>query len=68
MPEPALAPQTSIFNFNAYSPPEIEEAIEKVGVTKAKLPFIPCFMLGIVAGAASASVRSTSLSSPATRI
>lgn len=51
MPEPALAPQTSIFNFNAYSPPEIEEAIEKVGVTKAKLPFIPCFMLGIVAGA-----------------
>ena len=48
----APAPQqTSIFSFNAYAPAEIEEAIEKVGVTKANLPFIPCFMLGIVAGA-----------------
>ena len=51
MSEPVPAPQPFIFNFNAYSPPEIEDAIEKVGVTKANLPFIPCFMLGIVAGA-----------------
>lgn len=51
MSEPVPVPQSSIFNFNAYSPPEIEDAIEKVGVTKANLPFIPCFMLGIVAGA-----------------
>ncbi len=46
------APQPAIFNFNAYNPAEIEEAIEKVGVAKANLPFLPCFMLGIIAGAA----------------
>lgn len=51
MSEPVPAPQPFIFNFNAYSPPEIEDAIEKVGVTKANLPFVPCFMLGVVAGA-----------------
>jgi len=48
MADPALQP--AIFNFNAYNPAEIEEATEKVGVTKANLPFLPCFMLGIVAG------------------
>lgn len=50
MTDQVPAPQPAIFSFNAYSPPEIEEAIEKVGVTKAHLPFWPCFMLGIVAG------------------
>lgn len=40
-----------ILNFNAYSPAEIENAIEKVGVKKVNLPFLPCFMLGVVAGA-----------------
>jgi len=40
-----------VFIFNAYSPAEIEEAVEKVGVVKATLPFLPCFMLAIMAGA-----------------
>ena len=44
------APPSAIFNFNAYSPAEMEEAIEKVGVTKAALPFMPCFLLGMIAG------------------
>ena len=43
-------PSPAIFGLNAYSPAEIEDAIERVGVAKAKLPFLPCFMLGIVAG------------------
>jgi formate transporter len=51
MPEPIPAPSPGIFSFNAYNPAEIEEATEKVGVTKANLPFLPCFMLAIVAGA-----------------
>jgi formate transporter len=46
----APAPQPAIFNFNAYSPAEIEDAIEKVGVTKAGLPFLPCLMLAMIAG------------------
>jgi formate transporter len=46
------APQPAIFNFNAYSPAEIEEAIEKVGVTKAALPLLPCLMLAVIAGGA----------------
>jgi len=50
MTDPAPAPQPAIFSFNAYSPAEIEEAIEKVGVGKATMPFLPCFMLAIVAG------------------
>jgi len=45
------APAPAIFNFNAYNPAEIEEAIETVGIKKATLPFLPCFMLGIIAGA-----------------
>lgn len=50
MSEKKAASRKAVFNFNAYSPPEIEEAIEKVGVTKAALPFLPCLMLAIVAG------------------
>jgi hypothetical protein len=45
-------PRPAIFNFNAYSPAEIEEAIEKVGVTKAALPLLPCLMLAVIAGGA----------------
>ena len=41
-----------MFNFNAYSPAEVEEAIEKVGVTKAALPLLPCLMLAMIAGGA----------------
>jgi formate/nitrite transporter len=50
MAEPAPAPQVPIFNLQAYSPAEIKEAVEKVGVKKANLPFLASFMLAIVAG------------------
>src|SRR6476646_11709528 len=50
MAEPAPAPQPPIFNLQAYSPAEIKEAVEKVGVKKATLPFLSSFMLAIVAG------------------
>jgi formate transporter len=50
MAEPVPPPQMPIFNLQAYSPAEIEEAIEKVGVKKANLPFLASFMLAIVAG------------------
>src|SRR6201982_1898973 len=39
-----------LFNLQAYSPAEIKEAVEKVGVKKANLPFLVSFMLAIVAG------------------
>src|SRR3954454_638640 len=44
------APQPPIFNLQAYSPAEIKEAVEKVGVKKANLPLLASFMLAIVAG------------------
>ena len=50
MTDPAPAPPPPIFNFNAYSPAEIQEAIEKVGVKKATMAFLPSFMLAVVAG------------------
>lgn len=43
------APQPT-FNFNAYSPAEIQALIETVGVKKVTLPVLPCFMLALVAG------------------
>src|SRR5215831_16057416 len=50
MTDPAPAPAPAIFNFNAYSPAEIQDAIERVGVKKANMPFLPSFMLAAVAG------------------
>ena len=50
MADRAPAPQPPIFNLNAYSPAEIKEAVEKVGVKKTRLPFLASFMLAIVAG------------------
>ena len=50
MPDRIPAPQPAIFNLQAYSPAEIKEAVEKVGVKKANLPFLASFMLAIVAG------------------
>jgi len=50
MAEPVPRSQVPIFNLQAYSPAEIEEAVEKVGVKKANLPFLASFMLAIVAG------------------
>jgi formate/nitrite transporter len=50
MADRAPAPQPPIFNLRAYSPAEIKEAVEKVGVKKANLPFLASFMLSIVGG------------------
>ena len=50
MAEPAPASQPPIFNLQAYSPAEIKEAVEKIGVKKANFPFLTSFMLAIVAG------------------
>jgi formate/nitrite transporter len=50
MADPMPAPQPPIFNLQAYSPAEIKEAVEKVGVKKANFPFPVSFMLAIVAG------------------
>src|SRR5215468_4346236 len=50
MAEPVPPSQMPIFNLQAYSPAEIKEAVEKVGVKKANLPFLTSFMLAIVAG------------------
>jgi formate/nitrite transporter len=43
-------PQPPIFNLNAYSPAEIKEAVEKVGVKKTNLPFLASLMLAVIAG------------------
>jgi formate/nitrite transporter len=43
-------PQSPIFNLNAYSPAEIKEAVEKVGVKKTNLPVLASLMLAMVAG------------------
>jgi formate transporter len=50
MTEPPHQPPPPIFNLNAYSPAEIQEAVETVGVKKANMPFLPSFMLAVVAG------------------
>jgi formate/nitrite transporter len=50
MADQAFPPQPPIFNLNAYSPAEIKEAIEKVGVKKATLPLLVSLMLAVIAG------------------
>ena len=50
MADRASPPQPPIFNLNAYSPAEIKEAIEKVGVKKTNLPFLTSLMLAVIAG------------------
>ena len=40
-----------LFGFDAFSPREIAERIENIGVAKARLPLLSMFMLGILAGA-----------------
>jgi formate transporter len=50
MTDPAPGPSMTIASFNAYDPSEIQDAIEKVGVKKANMPFLPSFMLAVVAG------------------
>ena len=39
-----------IFGFDAYSPKEIAERVETIGVAKARLPWITVAMLGLLAG------------------
>ena len=43
-------PQPPIFNLNAYSPAEIQDSVEKIGVKKATLPFLQSLMLAVMAG------------------
>lgn len=40
-----------LFGFDAFSPAQIAEKVESVGVTKAKLPALQTLMLGALAGA-----------------
>jgi formate transporter len=41
----------SAFDFDAYAPAEIARRVEEIGVAKARLPFLPLVMLGVLAGA-----------------
>lgn len=41
---------SEIFGFDAFSPREIADRIEQIGVSKARLPFRSLFMLGALAG------------------
>jgi formate/nitrite transporter len=50
MSDRAPVPQQPIFNLNAYSPAEIKEAVETVGVKKTNLPLPASLMLAVVAG------------------
>jgi formate/nitrite transporter len=40
-----------MFDFEAYSPQQIAERVEAAGVTKARLPLLTLWMLGMLAGA-----------------
>lgn len=39
-----------LFGFDAFSPAEIADRVENVGVAKARLPFLSLVMLGVLAG------------------
>ena len=41
----------SLYGFDAFSPAEIAERVEKIGVAKARLPLATLLMLGVLAGA-----------------
>ncbi|MFD2183530.1 formate/nitrite transporter family protein [Rhodoplanes azumiensis] len=45
-----MAADNQIFGSDAYSPAEIQDKVEKLGVKKAHMPFLPEFMLAMVAG------------------
>jgi formate transporter len=42
---------SEVFGFDAFSPGEIAERVEKTGVAKARLPLLSMLMLGVLAGA-----------------
>lgn len=50
MTDRASPPQPPIFSLSAYSPAEIKEAVEKVGVKKTNLHFLASLMLAVIAG------------------
>ena len=39
-----------MYEFDAYSPPQIAEKVERIGVAKARMPLLAMCMLGVVAG------------------
>src|SRR5687767_12385984 len=41
----------ALFEFDAYSPSQIAERVQTVGVAKARLPLLSLVMLGMLAGA-----------------
>jgi formate transporter len=41
---------SDLYGFDAYSPREIAGRVEEVGVAKARMPFLPLVMLGMLAG------------------
>jgi formate/nitrite transporter FocA (FNT family) len=55
MTDPVPASRPAIFELNAYNPSEIEETIERIGITKATLALLPGFMLAVVASDATLS-------------
>mgnify|MGYP000909584227 CR=1 FL=1 len=50
MAEQATSQGAAIFGSDAYSPAEIQDKTEKLGVKKARMPFLPELVLSIVAG------------------
>jgi hypothetical protein len=44
-------PMADNFNMDAYSPQQIAERVDNIGVTKARLPLLSMAMLGMLAGA-----------------
>ncbi len=50
MADDKLAQGPALFGSDAYSPAEIEDKVEKLGVKKARTPFLPEFVLAVVAG------------------
>ncbi len=44
-------PKPLMLGIDAYSPAEIAERVERIGVTKAQLPLLPTLALGVLAGA-----------------
>jgi formate/nitrite transporter len=41
---------SDFYGFDAYSPGEIARRVEELGVAKARMPLLPLFMLGVLAG------------------
>lgn len=50
MAEKASPSAPALFGSDAYSPAEIQDKVEKLGVKKAHMPFLPELVLAIVAG------------------